>query len=87
MLLKESPHRLPGLTCDVSEKFLNRFIEEAKDIRTRRAGDIHTAATLIFRTYQQHQNDAWAARCLDLIDRMCLEGVHDVREGLSEFDR
>lgn len=86
-LLEESVHRLPGITCDVSEKFLDRFGEEAKDISTRRAGDIHTVAALIFRAYQQHQNDAWASRFLDLIDRMCIEGMSDVRKGLSEFDR
>lgn len=86
-LLENSTHRLPGITCDVSEKFLERFGEEAKDIRTRQAGDIHTVATLIFRTYQQHQHDAWASRCLDLIDRMCLEGMSEVQKGLSEFDR
>jgi hypothetical protein len=26
-------------------------------------------------------------RCLDLIDRMCLEGVHDVKAGLHQFER
>jgi hypothetical protein len=44
-------------------------------------------ATLVFRTYQQHQGDEWASRCLDLIDRMCLEGIHDVKKELNEFER
>lgn len=86
-LLEESVHRLPGITCEVTEKFLERFSEEAKDIRTHRAGEVHTVATLVFRTYQQHQGDEWASRCLDLIDRMCLEGIHDVKTGLDEFER
>jgi hypothetical protein len=86
-LLEESVHRLPGVTCDVCEIFLNRFGDEAKDISTSRAGDIHTVAALVFRTYQQHQDDPWASRCLDLIDRMCIEGMGDARKGLDEFDR
>jgi len=86
-LLEKSAHRLPGLTCGVGEKFLDRFTDEAKDISTHRAAEIHTVAALIFRTYQQHQSDAWASRCLDLIDRMCIEGITDVRKGLSLFDR
>ena len=86
-LLEESVHRLPGITCDVCGAFLDRFAEEAKDISTARAGDIHTVAKLIFRSYQQHQRDEWGPRCLDLIDRMCIEGISDVRKGLDEFDR
>jgi hypothetical protein len=42
---------------------------------------------LLFRTYHQHQRDEWAPRCLDLIDRMCLEGIQDVSKGLEEFER
>lgn len=86
-VLKESLRRLPGITCVVCEKFLARFSDEAKDIRTHRAGDVHTVAKLIFRTYQQHQRDEWAPRCLDLIDQMCIEGINDVKSGLEEFER
>jgi hypothetical protein len=86
-VLEKSVHRLPGITCLVCEKFLTRFSDEAKDIHTHRAGDVHTAAKLIFRTYHQHQRDQWAPRCLDLIDRMCLEGIQDVSKGLEEFER
>lgn len=86
-VLEESVRRLPGITCVVCEKFLTRFSDEAKDISTRRAGDVYQVVTLIFRTYQQHQRDQWASRCLDLIDRMCLEGIQDVSRGLEEFER
>lgn len=85
--LENSLRRLPGITCLVCEKFLARFSDEAKDIRTSRAGDVHTVAKLIFRTYHQHQRDEWAPRCLDLIDRICLEGIHDVRNELDEYER
>lgn len=86
-VLEASVRRLPGITCLVCEKFLTRFSDEAKDIRTHRAGDIHMVVTLLFRTYHQHQRDQWAPRCLDHIDRMCLEGIQDVAKGLEEFER
>lgn len=86
-VLEESPRRLPGITCIVCEKFLDRFSDEAKDIRTSRAGDVHMVAKLIFRTYHQHQRDDWAPRCLDLIDGMCLEGIHDAKSELDEYER
>ncbi len=85
--LEESLSRLPGITSIVCEKFLERFSDEAKDIRTHRVGDMRTVAKLIFRVYQQHQRDEWAPRCLDLIDRMCLEGIQDVRRELDQFER
>ena len=49
--LEESLGRLPGTTCLVCEKFLDRFADEARDIRTHRAGDTPTVAKLVFRTY------------------------------------
>ena len=49
--LTVSLKRLPGITCKVCERFLDRFAEEARDMRTSRVGDAHTAAELIFRTY------------------------------------
>lgn len=69
--LEESRERLPGMTCMVCERSLDRNI-----------GDALTVAKLIFRTYQQHQNDEWTSRSLNLIDRVCLEGA-----GAGEFEQ
>ena len=44
-------------------------------------------AKLIFRTYQQHQNDEWTSRSLALIDRLCLEGIGDAGSHLEQFER
>ena len=85
--LEESLGRLPGTTCLVCEKFINHFADEARDIRTHRAGDSPTVATLVFRTYQQHQNDEWTSRSLDLIDHLCLEGIGDAGSHLDQFER
>ena len=85
--LEESLGRLPGMTRLVCERFLDRFTDEARDIRTHRAGDTFTVAKLIFRTYQQHQNDEWTSHSLALIDRLCLEGIGDAGRELKQFER
>ena len=85
--LEKSLGRLPGMTCLICEKFLERFADEARDIRTRRAGDTFTLAKLVFRTYQQHQNDEWTPRSLNLIDHLCLEGIGDAGSHLDQFER
>ena len=85
--LEESLGRLPGMTCLVCEKFLDRFADEARDIRTHRAADGYTLPKLVFRTYQQHQNDEWTSRSLDLIDHLCLEGIGEAERELEQFER
>ena len=85
--LEGSLGRLPGTTCLVCEKFLDRFADEARDIRTHRAGDAPTVGKLVFRTYQQHQNDEWTSRSLSLIDHLCLEGIGDAGSHLDQFER
>ena len=85
--LEESLGRLPGTTCLVCEKFLDRFADETRDIRTSRARDTFTLAKLVFRTYQQHQNDEWTGRSLNLIDHLCLEGIGDAGSHLDKFER
>ena len=87
--LEASPGRLPGMTCEVCAKFLDRFADEARDGWAGRAGagDADIVAKLIFRTYQQHQNDEWTSRSLDLIDRLCLERIHDAGREFEQFER
>ena len=85
--LEESSEKLPGITAIVCEKFMSRFADEARDIRTSRSGDVHMVAKLVFRTYHQHEADEWGSRCLGLIDQMCLEGIHEVSRELAEFER
>ena len=85
--LEESVEQLPGMTCDVCERFVDRFADEARDARTGSYGHMRTVATLVFRTYQQHQNDEWTSRALDLIDRLCLERAVSMGDHFAEFDR
>ena len=86
-LMEASLGRLPGMTCLVCEKFLDRFADEARDIRTSRAGDARPLVKLIFRTYQQHLNDEWTLKAMDLIDRLCLERIGDAGQQLEQFER
>ena len=85
--LEHARDRLPGMTCMVCERYLGRADDEASDPRTGRFADAHTAVKLIFRTYQQHQNDEWTSRALGLIDRLCLEGIIGVGDKFDEFER
>ena len=74
--LEKSRGRLPGMTCMVCERTLDHP-----------SRDTLGATKLIFRTYQQHQEDEWGSRTLDLIDRLCLEGDPNLRSEFEEFDR
>ena len=86
-LLEHSLRRLPGITCIVCEKFLDRLSNEVRDMRLSRMGDADTVTRLVFRTYHQHQQNHWGHRALGLIDRLCLEGIDDARKELDSFDR
>ena len=74
--LEEARGRLPGITCMVCERSLDYPSSEAFE-----------AAKLMFRTYHQHQNDEWATRTLNLIDRRCLEGDPSLGSEFEDFDR
>ena len=74
--LEKSTDRLPGITCKVCERSLSEP-----------SMDKYHATKLIFRAYQQHQNDRWASPSLDLIDRLCLSGHWGVESQFEEFDR
>ncbi|BDC50652.1 hypothetical protein F183_A29680 [Bryobacterales bacterium F-183] len=86
-VLRESIRRLPGTTCHICEKFLERFRNGASSGCTSHVGDAHTVVELLFRTYQQHQEGEWAKRSLDLIDRLCLENFDVVDETFQAFER
>ena len=85
--LENTQERLPGTTCLVCERFLDRFGDDDKDLGTSCFAGTHNVAKLIFRTYQQHQNGEWTSRLLDLIDRLCLERIVDARREFEQFER
>lgn len=85
--LESSLKLLPGITCNVFDIFISFTNADLNDIRSHRLSDIQMVAKLIFRAYQQHPRDEWTGRCLDLIDRMCLEGVNAAKGELEDYER
>ena len=85
--LEHSRERLPGTTCVVCEKYLRHLSDTAGGLGTGQFAHAHTVVKLIFRTYQQHQNDEWTRRSLDLIDLLCTEGIADAGSELEKFER
>lgn len=67
--LEQSLERLPGLTCEICAKLASRPDAEGRQL------DMHILIKLAFRVYQQHQNDEWTSKALDLIDLLCLNGA------------
>ncbi|MGC3988751.1 MAG: hypothetical protein QM796_03495 [Chthoniobacteraceae bacterium] len=85
--LEDSNHRLPEVVLDVCEHFVEKCAEQARDIRTHRAGDEHTVGPLVFRAYQQLAGSEVQLRALQLIDRMCEEGLHSASQNMAQFER
>lgn len=85
--LEDSRQKLPEVVLDVCEHFVERCSAQARDIRTHHAGDEHTVGPLVFRAYQQLAGDPAQLRALQLIDRMCEEGLSSAAKNLSEFER
>ena len=86
-VLESSLGRLPGMTCVICEKVLDHVAGEASEVAAGPSGDTYTLSKLIFRTYQQHQNDEWTSRVLDQIDRLCLEGIGGAGQQFEDFER
>ena len=85
--LEELRGRLPGMVCRVCAKLFMRLADDARDSRTRPFADAYTVSKLIFRTYQQHPDDEWTERTLDLIDLLCLEGTAGAGDEFERFER
>ncbi len=84
----EYSSKLPhDLTCLVCNKFLDRFAHEANDISRSRYVHTRKIVKLVFRIYQQYLNDKRATQALDLIDRLCMEGIIDTEREFEQFDR
>ena len=68
------------------------FNDEDADVRNETAACFsrlpdEALERYVFRTYQQHQNDEWTSRSLDLIDRLCLESMPGTGSEFEQFDR
>lgn len=79
--------RVPETVLDVCDTFVAKCAEEAKDISTSKAGDETTVGKLIFRAYAQLEAHPLRQRALELIDRMCAEGLQSAGKHLTDFER
>jgi hypothetical protein len=85
--LEDSRQRLPEVVLDVCEHFVQRCADLARDMRTHHAGDERAVGPLVFRAYQQLNRSPAQMRALNLIDRMCEEGLTSAAQHLAEFER
>ncbi len=84
--LKSARGQLPGIVCLACERFLDHLASETRAVGGRGTNS-RMAVELAFRVYQQHQNDEWTSRALDLIDRICLEEPSEAAEDFENFER
>lgn len=84
--LEKSNYRIADHALTTCRKFLDRFAAEARDISTRRAAESRTVSTLLFRAYQQGDEET-SIQALDLIDNLVMSGAFDVQRKFEEFER
>ena len=76
------------MTCAVCEKFLDSIADKRPDSFDPQSWQFGNITKLVFRTYQQHQDDdKWVSRSLDLIDRICLETHGGAQGEFDQFER
>lgn len=85
--LDDTRQRVPDTILDICEKFVEKCAEQARDIRTGLAGDEFTVGKLVMRAYAQLETVEYRRRTLNLIDRMCEEGLPSAGKYFAEFER
>ena len=86
--LKDSTQKLPGTVVHkVCTKFIERFSIEAMDISQGRYASVPDLTEVLFRAYHQNQQSEWGSRYLDVIDQLCLSGIHQISKDLDDYER
>ncbi|MCY3770947.1 MAG: hypothetical protein OXG98_02845 [Gemmatimonadetes bacterium] len=85
--IEKSSHRVPGITYAIYAKLLGMYRGEGQIQNPPNPIDMYTVSNLILRTYHQHQQDEWSAKCLDLIDRLYLENIREIGWRMTEYER
>ena len=85
--LDDTRQRVPETILDVCDMFVTKCAEKAKDISTAMACDEITVGKLVFRAYAQLEARPLRRRALELIDRMCAEGLQSAGKHLADFER
>ena len=86
--LKDTTQKLPGTVVhNVCTKFIERFSIEAMDLTQDRYASVPSLTEILFRAYHQNQQGEWGSRYLDVIDQLCLSGIHQIAKDLDEYER
>lgn len=85
--LEQTTAKLPEVTCEVCERFLDVAHAAIIDPRTHAAAEADRISQLIIRVYRQSTDEALQARCLDIIDRMAEIGAPRLTQALADYDR
>ena len=85
--LDDTRQRVPEVILDICEHFVAKCAEQARDMRTGLAADEYTVGKLVFRAYAQLEAVEPRRRTLNLIDRMCEEGLQSTGKYFVEFER
>lgn len=65
----------------------DRFSIEALDLTQDRYASVPSLTEVLFRAYHQNQQSDWGSRYLDVIDQLCLSGIHQIAKDLDEYER
>lgn len=85
--LEKTTAKLPEITCQVCERFIETAGGDAADVQTHAAAESYQVTELLVRTYRQHQTEAIQSRCLDLLDRLAQARVIGIEKAFTEFER
>lgn len=85
--LTDTTARLPTITLDVCQRFLQIAGEAAGDPATRAAFDAISVSDLLVRVYHQSDDDQVTRRCLDLIDNMFELQAAGIGDAISKLER
>ncbi|KAB8330402.1 hypothetical protein SD80_032020 [Scytonema tolypothrichoides VB-61278] len=84
--LERTSAKLPDVTFQVCDRFLQNLKSDNPEIRNRTifADEV---TKLLVQLYRQSKKEDLRSRCLDLVDCMAQMGVYGLNEALQEFER
>lgn len=85
--LDKTTAKLPDVTCQVCEYYLNQVILNPINDRAGYNFETDIVAQLLIRVYSQSTNEVLQTRCLDLIDQMMQVGVYGLHKALTLYER
>jgi hypothetical protein len=85
--LESTRQKVPEVALKVCEEFVRRCVELDEEATSSMRTDEHTVGKIVFTIYTQLQDINLQNRVLNLIDTMCLEGLHSAEKHLSDIER